>query len=361
MRNYYEVLGVDKNASDEEIKKAFRRLAHKYHPDKGGDGEKFKEINEAYQVLSNKEKRAQYDQFGRVFSGAGGPSHGGGFDFGAGPFGNVRFDFQDLGDISDIFETFFGGGARKRTYRRGADLEVREEIALEDAFYGTKKEVSYVTHARCARCGGIGHDPAEGLDACATCAGKGEIREARQTFFGNFVQVRACPACGGSGKVPKKICAECRGTGRVRGKKTASVEIRPGIEDGQIIKIAGAGEAGEKGAGEGDLYVRVSVKPHTVFTRKGDSLVVRKKVNALDILLGDEIIVPTIEGESAAVSVPKGGNLGDAIAVSGKGMPRRDGKGRGDLIIELEVKVPKKLSAKAKDTLEKLRREKEIE
>jgi len=364
MKNYYEILGIEKSATEEEIKKAFRRLAHKYHPDKGGDGNKFKEINEAYQVLSNKEKKAQYDKFGRVFSGAGGQEYRtgfGGFDFDPSQSGNVQFDFSGLGDLSDIFETFFGRGGKRRTYRRGADLEMREEIELEDAFYGTKKEISYATHVRCKACGGLGHDSAAGLDTCATCGGKGDVREARQTFFGNFVQVRTCPACGGGGKIPKKVCNECRGAGRLRDKKTVTAEIRPGIEDGQIIKITGAGEAGEKGAGEGDLYVRVNVKPHRVFFRKRDDLVVRKRVNILDILLGKEILVPLIERGNLAVGVPGGGDLKSALVVLGKGMPRRDGKGRGDLVVELEVKMPKKLSAKAKEALEKLREEKEIE
>lgn len=364
MKNYYEILGVAKGATEEEIKKAFRRLAHKYHPDKGGDGSKFREINEAYQVLSNKEKRAQYDRFGRVFSGAGGQGYGtgfGGFDFDPSKFGNVQFDFSDIGDLSDIFETFFGRGGKRRTYKRGSDLEMREEIELEDAFYGTKKEISYTTYIRCSVCGGVGHDSAAGLDVCATCGGKGDVKEARQTFFGNFVQVRACHACGGSGKIPKKICGECRGAGRVRGKKIATAEIRPGIEDGQIIKITGAGEAGEKGTGEGDLYVRVNIKPHRVFFRKRDDLVVRKRVHVLDILLGNKITTPLIEGGTLEVGVPTGGDLQSALAIAGKGMPRRDGGGRGDLIVELEIKMPKKLSAKAKEAIEKLREEKEME
>lgn len=368
-KNYYKILGVSKSASEEEVKKAFRRLAHEHHPDKGGDEKKFKEINEAYQVLSNREKRAQYDRFGAIFEGAAGPGAGFGFGpFGAGsPFGEIRFDFDnsEFGDLGDIFDAFFEGlgvKQKRKTYHRGSDVQILEEITLEEAFYGTEKNINYETMVRCPKCDGVGHDSRAGFSECAQCAGRGEIKENRRTFFGNFEQVRACGECHGTGRVPKKICDNCRGAGRIKGKKLIKVQIRPGIQNEQIIKIKAGGEAGERGAEEGDLYARVRIKPHPVFERRGDDLIIKKEIKLTDLLLGKKIEVSTISGNKLKMEVPPDFDLRNNLRISGEGMPRFSpsaGGGRGDLIIELKVKTPKKLSAKAKKILEDM--EKELE
>jgi molecular chaperone DnaJ len=365
MKDYYKILGIDKNAGEDEIKKAFRKLAHKYHPDKGGDEKKFKEINEAYQVLSNKEKRAQYDKFGRVFEGAGPAGGGFGFDpfgFSQGPFGEgIRFDFGgDFGDLGDIFDAFFEGmGVRqkRRTYQHGADIQIIQEINLEEAFRGAEKNIGYRTASKCEKCGGLGHEPKAGFNQCGVCAGRGEIREARKSFFGNFIQVKPCQACFGAGQIPKKICETCKGSGRIMSERTVKVEIRPGIANDQIIKIKGAGEAGERGAAEGDLYIRIGIKPHSLFKREGDNLIIKKEINIIDLLLEKKIEIPTISGNTLKAEVPGGFNLKDNLRIHGEGMPRFGGHGRGDLIAELEIKTPKKLSAKAKKILEELEKE----
>jgi len=366
-KDYYKILGINKGANEEEIKKAFRRLAHKYHPDKGGDEKKFKEINEAYQVLSNKEKRSQYDRFGRVFEGAAGPGFGAGFgwpfDFTQEePFGEVKFDFGggDFGDLSDIFDAFFEGlGVRqkRRTYRRGTDIQIVQEIALEEVFQGTEKKINYRVAVRCGKCNSLGHDSKAGFDKCEVCAGQGEIKETRQSFFGNFVQVKTCSQCFGTGQIPKKICETCRGSGKVVAERTITVEIRPGISDGQIIKIQSAGEAGEHGTKEGDLYVRIKIKPHPVFKRQGDDLIIKKEVNLIDLLLEKKIEIPTISSGKLKVEIPADFDLKSNLRISGEGMPRFGSYGRGDLIVELTIKTLKKLSAKAKKILEDLERE----
>ncbi len=377
MKDYYKILGVNKDASEEEIKKAFRKLAHKYHPDKGGDEKKFKEINEAYQVLSNKEKRAQYDKFGAGgfdFDSFGfGPFSSAPFDSAEGPFGEgIRFDFGgEFGDLGDIFDAFFEGMGikqKRRTYQHGADIQIVQEITLEEAFHGAEKHINYRTAVKCEKCGGLGHDPKAGFNQCGVCAGRGEIKEARKSFFGNFIQIKSCHQCFGTGQIPKKICEICKGSGRITAERTVKLEIRPGIDNGQIIKIKGAGEAGERGAAEGDLYVRIRIKPHPVFKREGDNLIIKKDVNIIDLLLEKKIEIPTISGNPEGkqssygagflkVEVPSNFNLKNNLRIPGEGMPRFGGHGRGDLIVELEIKTPKKLSAKAKKILEELEKE----
>jgi len=369
-KDYYKILGINKAASEEEVKKAFRKLAHKYHPDKGGDEKKFKEINEAYQVLSSKEKRQQYDRFGQVFEGQAGPGFGfgGEWPFGAGspfgaagPFGEVKFDFGgDFGDFGDIFDAFFEGlGVRqkRRTYQRGADVQVIQEISLEEAFRGTEKNINYRVAVRCEKCNGLGHDPKAGFNQCNTCAGRGEIKETRRSFFGDFVQVKTCDKCFGTGQVPKKICENCHGSGRIMAERSVKVEIRPGVQDGQIIKIKSAGEAGERGTAEGDLYVRIKIKPHAVFERQGDDLKMTKEVNILDLLLNKKIDIPTISANKLKVEIPADFNLKSNLRIPGEGMPHFGSIGRGDLIVEFKIKTPKHLSDKAKKILEDLEKE----
>ncbi|MFH0891104.1 MAG: DnaJ C-terminal domain-containing protein [Candidatus Liptonbacteria bacterium] len=359
MKDYYKVLGLDKNASEEEVKKAFRKLAHQHHPDKqGGDEKKFKEVNEAYQVLSDKQKRAQYDRFGSADEFQGFP--GGQAGWGQGFDGFEGFDFGGFsagqnGDLGDIFESFFEGlgvQSRRPTYRKGSDLEMAMEISLEDAFHGMTREISFDTFVVCAKCGGKGGDMSAGTKACVTCNGRGEIREERRTFFGNFSQVKTCPSCQGHRQTPNKPCPECKGGGRTKGVRRVRVEVVPGVQNEQIIKLAGAGESGEKGSGNGDLYLRVKIKPHHVFNRQGDDLVVKKEISAWDLLLSRKIEMETIEKKKIKVDLPANLNLKEYLRVSGEGMPRFGSFGRGALLINLILKSPSKLSHKAQKLIE---------
>ena len=354
MDDYYKILGVEKNASAEEIKAAYRKMAHKYHPDKsGGDEKKFKEINEAYQVLSNPEKRANYDRFGKGFANMGGQGFGG-FRQGAGAEWNFDFGGADVGDLQDILESIFGGfgGAtrqRRRTYKRGGDLEMMSEITLEEAKSGKTVQAKFETFVECADCKGVGFDPKGGFDECSQCNGRGEIREERRSFFGNISQVVVCRKCHGAGKIPKKSCTNCRGMGRIRGFRNATVEIRPGIEDGQIIKVKGMGEAGEHGMEAGDLYVRIKIKPNPNYERRGNDIHVRYPISIVDALLGKRKEIKNLGGKIVHFEVPPNFNLRDEIRVRGEGMTLA-----GDLVIKLDVKTPKHISSKAKKALEEL-------
>jgi len=370
MKDYYTILGVTKTATEEDIKRAYRKLAHQYHPDKpGGDEKKFKEINEAYQILSDKSKRAQYDRFGTAepMGGFGGNGAGG---FNSAQWGGFEgfggFDpqnFGDMGDMGDIFETFFEGMGvrpRRKTYEKGSDLELQEQVTLEEAFKGIAKKIKIRTLVQCAKCSGKGAEPGSGFDKCSVCDGQGEIREQRRTFFGSFSQVKTCAKCHGSGEIPKKPCSVCKGAGRNEAEREIKVDILAGIEDGQLIKINGMGEAGERGTASGDLYVRVRVRPHPLFERHGNDLVVTRELRVLDLLLGKKIDVPTIAGKEVSVEIPANFNLKDYLRVSGEGMPRFGassmafGSGRGDLLINFLIKAPKKPSSRAKKILEEL-------
>ncbi len=373
MKDYYKILGVARGSSAEDIKKSYRKLAHQYHPDKtGGDEKKFKEINEAYQVLSDKTKRAQYDRFGTAEQMGGFNWGGQGQGFGQGPWSgaNVHWEgsgfpgegqgFGDMGDIGDIFETFFEGlgvKPRRRTYERGSDLEFVEEITLEEAFRGVIKNIRIDAFARCETCKGQGADHKAGFATCSVCAGQGEIKENRRTFFGSFSQVRPCEKCYGTGQIPNKACAVCKGSGRIKAEREIKVEILPGIEDEQLIKVKGAGEAGERGASMGDLYVRVRVRPHQTFERRGADLVVRKELRVFDLLMGRKLEVPTISGGKISVEIPAQFNLKDNLRIPGEGMPRFGSFGRGDLLVNFIIKAPKKLGPKAKKILEEIERE----
>lgn len=349
-KDYYKILGIEKGASEDDIKKSFRKLAHQYHPDKaGGNAQKFKEINEAYQVLSDKQKRAQYDRYGSAFDG--GQGFGGGQGQGFGGFGGFSgaegFDFSNtegMGDVGDIFEAFFGGQrggrSRKRDYS-GADIEIAKDITMEESYRGDMMNLRYDTYESCKECKGVGSFKEAGSTKCPVCAGKGEIREVTRSFFGNIQQVRECANCKGKGEIPNKICHHCKGSGRVRITKEIQVAAPHGIADGQVIKVGGSGQAGERGAGAGDLYVRVRVKPHSLFKRVGDDLVIRKDLNILKILAGEKIEVPTISGKTLHVEVPAGFNLRERMKISGEGMPHLGHYGKGDMYIEFDSRVPK--------------------
>ncbi|MEK7464380.1 MAG: DnaJ C-terminal domain-containing protein [Patescibacteria group bacterium] len=362
MKDYYLILGVQKGATEEEIKKAYRRLAHKYHPDKpGGDEKKFKEINEAYQILSNHDKKAQYDRFGQVFEGGvpGGGPFGGDFSgFGQGGF-NVDFG-EDLGDLGEIFENFFGG-RRRQTYNNGSDIELTEELTLEEAFTGVKRFINFKTLVGCGVCESIGYDKSKGVSACSTCQGKGEIREQKRTFFGNLSQIKQCPKCMGRGEIPNKVCGTCKGSGRVRGERKVGLEISAGVPDGQLIKIKGTGEVGERGSENGDLYVVVRVKPHPVFTRNKNDLQITKEISFTDALLGKKIDLRDVNGDKFSVSIPNGFDFKEKLKISDRGMPRFGsiaGKfDRGDLYISFSLKTPEHLSQRARKLLEDLDKE----
>jgi len=355
-KDYYQVLGISRQASPDEIKKAYYNLAHKYHPDKGGgDEKKFKEINEAYQVLSDKEKRSQYDRFGRTFEGGAEP--GSDFQWAWGrPGADADFDFGDLGDM---VEEMFGFGAprRKRDAKRGKDIEVEMEINLEDVLRGREKEIFLNKMVSCSRCQGAGADPGSKVIECFTCRGKGEVQQIRRTFFGSFTRYTTCPECGGEGKRPEKPCNVCKGEGRIKNEDRIKIFIPAGVDTNQAIKVEGKGEAGKRGGKPGDLYVRIFVKPHSVFRRKGDDLYISLPISFSQAVLGDEIEAPTLEGSKILLKVPSGTESGKVLRISGKGVSRFSGYGRGNLYVELIVKTPKKLTKKQKELLEELKKE----
>ncbi|MEX2032969.1 MAG: DnaJ C-terminal domain-containing protein [Candidatus Colwellbacteria bacterium] len=352
MSDYYDILGIKKTASKEEIKKAYRSLAHKHHPDRpGGSAERFKEVSEAYQILSDEEKRQQYDKFGRAFSaGSGSPGGAWGWDF---DFSGI----EDATELEDIFNAFFEGlgiKQKRRTYVRGADLELVAEITLEEVKSGKVLKLDYDSLVECKTCGGVGYESKAGLKKCDYCSGRGEIREDRSSFFGQFSRVVTCKHCRGSGQVPKEPCAICEASGRVKGKRKAEIDIRPGVIDGQIIKVKALGEAGERQAGAGDLYLRVRVNPHPIFERRGNDLYRQAEINLLDVLLGREIATTTLDGKEVKVKIPPGFELGGELRVKGEGIISE-----GDLVIRLKVATPKHLNSKVKKLLEDLEKEME--
>jgi len=357
-KDYYQILGVSRDASEEEIKRAYRKLAHKYHPDKGGDEKKFKEINEAYQVLSDKEKRAQYDRFGRVFEG--GSDFGPGFDFGFnwGKF-NEGFEF-DFGDLSEMMEEFFGlgfTGRRKRETKRGKDIEIELALSLEEVLRGREKEITLEKFITCSRCQGIGAEPGTSVKECFSCRGTGQVQQIKRTPFGSFTKSTICPECGGEGFRPEKPCNVCKGEGRIKGEEAVKIFIPAGVDTNQVIKVAGKGDAGKRAGKSGDLYIRIFVKPHPVFKRKGDDLYLSLPISFTQAALGDEVEVPTLEGKKILLKVPAGTESGKILRISGKGIPHFSGFGRGNMYVELVVKTPKKLTKKQKELLEKLKEE----
>lgn len=345
-KDYYHILGVDRAASKDEIKKAFRRLAHQHHPDKrGGDEARFKEVNEAYQALSDDAKRSQYDRFGAVGDG-GAP----GFDSSQG------FDFGGL-DLGDIFGEFFGGGRRSRPRsRRGRDISVELTVDFDEAFFGTDKDIRVQRAGACSRCSATGREPGTAEVPCAACRGEGEVRQTARSFFGTFTQVAMCPTCRGRGKIAQEPCLRCRGTGREVGAKTLRVHIPAGIDEGGTIKLAREGEAGEVSEPAGDLYVRVHVLAHSVLQRDGNDLHAAQEVSFPQAALGDTIEVGLPDG-AIRLDVPAGIQSGKAIRVKAKGMPVLGGRGRGDLFVHIEVRTPERLSRKARKLLEELREE----
>lgn len=353
MKDYYSILGVSKSASEEEIKKAFRALAHKYHPDKkGGDEQKFKEVSEAYAVLSDKKKRAEYDAYGRTFSGGAAGGGFGGFDFSN--FAGFE-GFQNGGgvefDLGDIFGDVFGGGRRPR---RGRDISIDVEIPFRDAIFGTERRMLISKLSTCDICTGTGAKKGSGLITCTACNGKGQIKESRNTFFGTFTSARACPTCKGRGEVPKEECSNCRGEGVLKKQEEIHVVIPSGAENGEMIRMPGRGEAAP-GVPAGDLYVKIHVRQDKLFTRDGMNLVTALSIKLSDALLGANYKIRTLDGETD-LAIPQGVSQGEFLRIRGKGVPSPRGT-RGDLLVRIDIEFPKKLSKKAKEAIEALRKE----
>jgi molecular chaperone DnaJ len=350
------VLGIKKDATKEDIKKAFHKLAHKYHPDKaGGDADKFKEVSEAYSVLSDEKKRAEYDSYGRVFSDAGGAGPG------FGGFGNAGFDFSQFQDafsqggfdFGDIFGDFFG--ASNGRVRRGRDISIDLEISFKDSVFGTKRSVLLAKVAQCETCHGAGAKPGSQLHTCTQCGGTGKIHETTNSFFGTISMVQPCRSCRGTGKIPEEKCATCRGEGVFRKQEEVEIVVPSGIEAGEMIRLTGAGEA-VAGGPSGDLYVKVHIIPDTRFKREGANIITDLSIKLTDALLGVEYTVATLDGE-VTLSVPQGVTHGELLRIKGKGVPMGKTGKRGDLFVRIKVLMPQKLSRDAKKIVEKLKDE----
>lgn len=349
-RDYYEVLGVDKSADESTIKKAYRQLAKKYHPDMNpGDKEaeaKFKEVNEAYDVLSDPDKKAKYDQYGHA---AFDPSMGGGSGFGG---------FGDFGgfDINDIFSSFFGGAAGGSTRRngpiRGDDITVRLTISFEESVFGCKKEIQYSKVQKCAECSGSGAEKGSTPKTCPTCGGSGQVRVQQRTPFGIMQTQKSCEECRGTGKIIEHKCSACRGSGFTRVQKKLEVNIPAGIDDGQQLSLRYQGSDGMNGGNAGDLNIIISVRPHSVFERDGDDLYCEVPITYAEATLGAEIEIPTLEG-SIKYNIPEGTQTGTVFTLRNKGVTRVNSKIRGNLYITVVVEVPKNLTSEQKNLLEK--------
>lgn len=355
-RDYYEVLGVKKDASADEIKKAFRKAAVKYHPDKeGGDEVKFKEVGEAYEVLKDQQKRQRYDQFGHAGVGgnAGGGAGGGnpfeGFQgFGGQPGG---FEFNFGGDFGDLFGQFFGGGAQRSSGpRRGRDIETNINLGFEEAVFGVEKDLHLTFDVECEHCKGSTVEPGYSLKTCPTCKGAGQQIRLMNTMFGQIQQAVTCETCHGRGKVPEKVCTVCHGKGTERKEQKITVKIPAGIDDGATIRLRERGEATADGA-RGDLYVHVRVKAHKQFTREGDLILSEEHVSMTDAALGTEIEVETVDG-TVTMKVPAGTQSGTDFKLSGHGVPHLQNKSRGAHIVQIIVDIPTKLSKKQRELLE---------
>jgi len=352
MKDYYQILGISKTASQDEVKKAFHRLAHQHHPSKGGDEAKFKEINEAYQVLSNKEKRTQYDQFGS----ADGPNLN--WSWGGGNAQNIEFDIEDLGDIfGDIFGRGQGQGSKRRNIKKGKNIRVDIEVPLEDTLKEIKRTLRLRKDVVCSRCSGNGAEPGSKLNECFSCRGSGEVQEIKRTFLGSFTKWSVCPECGGEGQKPEKECNVCRGDGRVKGNEEINIVVPAGVDSQQVIKIMDKGEAGKKGGQPGDLYVRILVKEHKIFERRGDDLIMSVPITFSQSVLGDKISLTDLEGIELLEKIPAGTESGTIIKLKGKGIPHFSGYGRGDLYVELKIEIPKRLTKEQKMLLNKLKGE----
>ena len=348
-RDYYEVLGINKSATADQIKSAYRKLAVKYHPDKNPDDkaaeEKFKEASEAYHVLSNSERKQNYDNFGHAAFENGGRGQGG--------FSN--FDFSE--HFSDIFEDFFGegfGGGRRRGRRanyRGSDLRYDLSITLEEAYKGKKQDIKFSTSEKCNTCSGSGSKPGHDTGSCSMCGGRGQVRSSQ----GFFTVQQTCPQCGGAGEEITHPCSNCGGQGKSQATKRLSVTIPKGVDDGTRIRLSGKGEAGSRGAGSGDLYLFINVHSHELFKRSDENLFFEFPISIADAALGTSIEIPTIDGSKAKIKIPAGTQSGKQFRLREKGMPHMRGGGYGDLYVQVNTEVPVNLNSKQKELLEKFR------
>lgn len=353
-RDYYEVLGIGKGASDDEIKKAFRKKAIEHHPDKeGGDESQFKEVNEAYEVLKDERKRQRYDQFGHAGVGTSAASDGpggnpfGGFDGGQ----NINFDFGDLG-LGDIFGSFFGGGmgSQQPRAKRGRDVETNLDLTFEEGIFGVEKTVHTNVDDTCDHCKGTTAEPGYELKTCDTCKGSGQTARVTQTVFGAIQQATICQTCKGTGKVPEKACTVCHGKGTHRKSQDITIKVPAGIDDGATIRLGERGEAVANGS-KGDLYVHIRVKPHKHFTREGDLVLSEERVDMVSAALGTEIDVQTVDGP-IRIKVPAGTQSGTDFKLSGHGVPHMRGSGRGAHIVTIIVETPTKLSKQQQELLQ---------
>jgi molecular chaperone DnaJ len=352
-KDYYDILGVDKKASKDEIKKAFHKMAHKYHPDKShGDEAKFKEVNEAYQTLSDDQKRSSYDQFG-----ADGPQMGGfgggagfdGFDFsGFNQGGNFEFD------LGDMFGGMFGGGGRGSRKPRGNDLQTSMTIDFKDSIFGVEKELKVTKPSTCNTCKGDGATPGTKLETCSTCNGAGVVRNIQRTILGSIATNQTCSKCAGSGKIPKDPCKNCHGTGVVRDTRTIKLSVPAGIQNGETLRLSSMGEAIQGGA-SGDLYVHIAVTPHKTIQRKGTDLYITLDIKLTDALLGAQYSVETLDGQMP-ISIPAGTKIGSTVVIKEKGVPTSKSK-RGNFIVQLNIKLPEKLSKETKEIIEELKKQ----
>lgn len=346
-KDFYKILGVNRNANQDEIKNAFRKLAHQYHPDKKtGDEAKFKEINEAYQILGDAEKRKKYDQFGSTAfeGGAGfGGSHGfGGFDF-------ANAGFEDLGDLfGDLFGAGVGGRRRARS-KRGADIQVDLDLTLREAVFGCRKEITLTRSRSCQRCGGLGAEPGRGMRQCEDCGGQGAKMSHQRTILGTIQTRMTCGSCHGTGEVPREFCSECRGLGLVKGRRPLTIEIPVGVDEGNVIRMTGEGEGAERGGRAGDLLIQIHVESDNRFERKGETIYSDLQIGFSQAALGDTVPHETIDGP-IELTIPAGTQSGGELCLRGKGVPSRHG--RGDQIIRVQVVTPKKLTKEQRRLLD---------
>lgn len=346
-KEYYGILGLEKGASEADIKKAFKKLALKYHPDRNPDDkeaeEKFKEINEAYQVLSDPEKKSRYDQFGTADFSQG---FGGGGGFGG-------FDFSDLGDIfGDIFGGGFGGASRRNPNapRKGADIETTINLSFEDAVFGIEKEISITKNEKCDTCGGTGAKPGTSSKTCDKCGGSGTFTHRRNTAFGSFATQSTCDKCGGKGTIIENPCKTCYGTGKIRKVKKIKIKVPAGVDTGNVIPIRGQGQPGTNGGPAGDLYVNIRVAPHGKFVRNGFDIHIEEHISFPKAIFGVELNVPTVDGD-VSYKVPAGTQSGTVFRLKNKGVPKVNGYGRGDQYVKVIVDIPKKINEKQKEAL----------
>ena len=366
-RDYYEVLGVNKNATEDELKKAYRKLAKKYHPDANPNNKaeaeaKFKEVNEAYETLSDPQKRRMYDQFGadgpQGFNGAGGPFGGGNGYY---SYTSSGFDgFGDFGDLGDIFSSFFGGGFGGKTNRKqsgprkGADLNLHLDITFEESFLGVEKEIVITRNETCSTCHGTGAKPGTNPMKCPNCKGTGQIKQVQNTILGQVQTTRTCPECHGTGEIIKEPCENCRGKGTVRKQPKIRVRIPAGIDNDQTVVLRGEGDPGEKGGPNGDLYITVRIKRHSIFTRKGNNVLCDIPITITQATLGGELEIPMVDGTKERYKIPEGTQTGTKFTIRNKGFKSVNSSSVGDFVFTVVVQTPKKLSKEQRELLVEL-------